>query len=136
MGGADASCKPQTIWALDELLPAAQAERNLSGRLFMTTNAQLEDKLLNASEADIVAETRAPEIEGKSPEELRHLLSLLRKAHDKAKDIAARQQREMRGKAEPHGAKPVQDNLGTKAKAQVLQEAILRVDAELQSRQT
>jgi hypothetical protein len=101
----------------------------------MPTNAQLEDKLLNASEAEIVGATRAPEIEAKSIEELRNLLSLLRKAHDKARDIAARQQREMRGKAEPHGARPVQDNLGTKAKTQVLQDAILRVDAELRGRQ-
>jgi len=136
MGDADAACKTQTIWALDEVLLAAHGDRNQSGRVFMPTNAQLEDKLLNASEADIVGETRGPEIAGKSLEELRNLLTLLRKAHDKAKDIAARQQREMRGKAEPHGARPVQDNLGTKAKAQVLQEAILRVDAELQSRQT
>ena len=100
----------------------------------MTTNAQLEDRLLNASEVEIVAATRAPEIEGKSIEELRHLLPLLRKAHDKAKDIAARQQREMRGKAEPQGAKPAQDNLGTKAKAEVLADAISRVEAELRRR--
>jgi hypothetical protein len=100
----------------------------------MTTTTQLEDRLLNASEVEIVAATRAPEIEGKSIEELRHLLPLLRKAHDKAKDIAARQQREMRGKADPKGAKPAQDNLGTKAKAEVLGDAIARVEAEIRRR--
>lgn len=97
----------------------------------MTTNAQLEDRLLNASEVEIVAATRPPEIEGKSVDDLRRLLPLLRKAHDKARDIAARQQREMRGKAEPKGARAAQDNLGTKAKAGVLADAIGRVEAEL-----
>jgi hypothetical protein len=100
----------------------------------MSGNDQAEDRLLNASEAEIVAATRGPEIERKSPEELRQTLALLRKAHDRAKDIAARQQREMRGKADPRGVEPAQDNLGTRAKAQALQDAIGRVDAELQRR--
>lgn len=101
----------------------------------MSSNQQAEDRLLNASEAEIVAATRGAEIQGKTSEELRHLLGLLRKAHDRARDIAARQQREIRGKVEPQGARPVQDNLGTLAKTQALHDAIARVDAELQRRE-
>ena len=65
----------------------------------MPTNAQLEDKLLNASEADIVAETRAPKIARQSRlEELRNLADLLR-AHDKAKELPRASSREILGKA-------------------------------------
>jgi hypothetical protein len=41
----------------------------------------------------------------------------------------------MRGKAEPRGAKPAQDNLGTVAKAQALRGALERVEAELHRRE-
>lgn len=37
-------------------------------------------------------------------------------------DVAARQKREMRGKAEPHGVKPSHDNAGTIGKAEALEE--------------
>ena len=46
-----------------------------------------------------------------------------------------RQAREMRGKADPHGAKPAKDNLGTVAKAQALGDALQRVEAELSRRE-
>ena len=59
----------------------------------------------------------------------------LRRARDKAKDVAARRKREMRGKAHPRGAKPTRDNTGTLAKAQVLVEAIQRVEEELSRRE-
>jgi hypothetical protein len=41
----------------------------------------------------------------------------------------------MRGKAEPHGARPATDNLGTVGKAQALREALDRVEAELRRRE-
>jgi hypothetical protein len=46
-----------------------------------------------------------------------------------------RQQREMRGKAEPHGAQPATDATGSIAKTQALLEAIQRVDQELSRRE-
>ncbi len=94
-----------------------------------------EERLLNASELEMVATTKPPGIEQQSKEELKALLHRLRQAHRRANDIAARQQREIRGKAEPHGAKPVKENAGTAAKAQVLFEAIQRLDAELSRRE-
>ena len=94
-----------------------------------------EDRLLNASELAMVAATKPPEIEQQSKEELKALLHRLRQAHSRANDIAARQQREIRGKAEPHGARPVKENAGSAAKAQALFEAIQRLDAELSRRE-
>ncbi len=68
-------------------------------------------------------------------DQLKSLGKRLRQAHGRTKDIAARQQREMRGKADPHGAGPAQDNTGSMAKVQVLFEAIQRLDAELSRRE-
>ena len=41
----------------------------------------------------------------------------------------------MRGKANPRGTKPTQDNTGTLAKAQVLRDAIERVEVKLDRRE-
>ena len=101
----------------------------------MSAKAESEARLLSAAELEIVNATREPEIGQLSLEQLKSLGRRLRQAHDRAKDIGARQQREMRGKADPHGAKPVQDNTGTMAKVQVLFEAIQRLDAELSRRE-
>lgn len=83
----------------------------------------------------MVAATKPPEIEQQPKDELRALLHRLRQAHGRATDIAARQQREIRGKAEPHGSRPVKENAGSAAKAQALFEAIQRLDKELSRRE-
>ena len=93
-----------------------------------------EERALNAAELAMVNETRPPVIEQKTREELTALIHRLRQAHSKALDIANRQKREMRGKAPPRGATPARENAGTVAKAQTLQEAILRVDQEIAKR--
>lgn len=96
--------------------------------------AKLEARLLTAAELALVAFTRPPEIERQSADELKGISRRLREAHDRARAIGTRQAREMRGKAEPHGAKPATDNLGAVAKAQALREALDRVEAELRRR--
>ncbi len=101
----------------------------------MSAKAESEARLLNAAELESVNATREPEIRQLSLEQLKSLGKRLRQSHDRAKDIGARQQREMRGKAEPRGAKPAQDNTGTMAKVQALFEAIQRLDAELSRRE-
>jgi AraC-like DNA-binding protein len=68
-----------------------------------------------AGELALVAVTRPPELERQSLDALKAAARRLREAHDRAKGIGTRQAREMRGKAEPHGAKPARDNLGTVA---------------------
>ena len=100
----------------------------------MSAKAESEARLLSAAELEIVNATRNPEIGQLSSEELKSVGRRLRQAHSRAKDIGARQQREMRGK-DPHGTKPAQDNTGTMAKVQVLFEAIQRLDAELSRRE-
>jgi hypothetical protein len=100
----------------------------------MTAKAESENRLLNAAELELVEATREAEIGNLSSEQLKTIGRRLREAHAKAKDIAARQQREIRGKAEPHGARPASDNTGTLAKAEVLADAIRRLDAELSRR--
>lgn len=100
----------------------------------MNDAAKLEAELLAAAELALVAVTRPPEIERQSVDELKAAARRLREAHERAKGIGTRQAREMRGKAEPHGAKPAKDNLGTVAKAQALRDALERVEAELRRR--
>jgi len=97
----------------------------------MSAKADLEARLLKANELDIVNATRHPNIKQLPVEELKIIVQRLRKAHARSKDIGAQQKREMRGKADPRGAKRTQDNTGTLLKAQMLREAIERVRAEL-----
>jgi hypothetical protein len=100
----------------------------------MNDAARLEARLLTDAELALVAVSRPPEIERQSVDQLKAVARRLREAHDRAKAIGTRQAREMRGKAEPRGAKPAKDNLGTVAKAQALREALERVEAELRRR--
>jgi hypothetical protein len=100
----------------------------------MSDAAKLEARLLTAAENELVAVTRPPEIERQSVDELKAAARRLREAHDRAKAIGTRQAREMRGKAEPHGATLAKDNLGTVAKAQALRDALDRVEAQLRRR--
>jgi hypothetical protein len=101
----------------------------------MSDQTKLEARLLSAAELEVVNATRPPAIEQASDEQLKVLAQRLRRARDRAKDIGARQKREMRGKADPRGTKPTRDNTGTLAKAQVLGEAIERVEEELSRRE-
>jgi hypothetical protein len=101
----------------------------------MSDQTKLEARLLTAAELEVVNATRPPAIEQASDEQLKVLAQRLRRARDRAKDIGARQKREMRGKADPRGTKPTRDNTGTLAKAQVLGEAIERVEEELSRRE-
>ena len=75
----------------------------------MSANPEPEDRALNAAELEMVKATRPTAIEQKTQEDLKSLARRLRQAHSRARDISMRQQREMRGKAEPHGAQPATD---------------------------
>jgi hypothetical protein len=100
----------------------------------MNEAAKLEARLLTASELELVALARPPEIERQSADELKAVVRRLREALNRAKAIAARQRREIRGKAAPHGARAAKDNLGTIGKAEALREALERVEAEQRRR--
>ena len=101
----------------------------------MSKKLQSESRWLDSSESEIVSATLPPEIEQQSIDQLKTLTHRLRQAHSRAKDISARQQREILGKADPRGAKRVQDNAGSVEKVRVLFEAIQRVDGELSGRE-
>jgi hypothetical protein len=100
----------------------------------MNDASKEEARLLSGVELELVAVTRPSEIERQSVDE-KAAARRLREAHDRARGIGTRQAREMRGKAEPRGAKPAKDNSGTVAKAQALRDALDRVEAELSRRE-
>lgn len=96
----------------------------------MAQSSKATARLLDKAELDLVARTQRGAIGALPDDELRDLAAKLRDRRDKARDGARRQKREMRGKAEPKGAKPASDNSGTKAKADALTAALKRVGAE------
>ena len=100
----------------------------------MRATAEPESRALNASELEMVSFTQYA-IEQLPIEQLKAVGRRLRQAHVRAKDISARQQREIRGKVDPRGANPTQDNSGTMAKVEVLHEALRRVEDELRRRE-
>jgi hypothetical protein len=100
----------------------------------MSGSADADNRALNAAELDLVKETLPPAIDGKTSEELKALAHRLRTAYQRARDIAQRQQREIRGKAEPHASRPATDAAGSVAKTEALMEAIRRVDEALSRR--
>jgi hypothetical protein len=95
-----------------------------------------ESRALSAAELELVNATQSPGLEQLALPELKTLIGRLRQAHSRAKDIVARQRREIRGKSEPRGARPVQDDTGSMAKAQALFEALQRADGEIARRET
>jgi hypothetical protein len=101
----------------------------------MSDETKFEARLLSAAELEAVNATRPPAIEQASDQQLNALAQRLRRARDRAKDIGARQKREMRGKTDPRGTKSIRDNTGTLAKAQLLVQAIERVEEELSRRE-
>jgi hypothetical protein len=96
----------------------------------MAQSSKATARLLDKAEADLVARSQRGAIGALPDNELRDLAAKLRERRDKARDGARRQKREMRGKAEPKGAKAASDNTGTKAKADALTAALKRVGAE------
>lgn len=69
----------------------------------MSKKSQPESRWLDSSESEIVNATHSPEIEQQSTGQLKALTHRLRQTHARAKDISARQQREILGKADPRG---------------------------------
>ena len=93
----------------------------------MNPSAEDKQRLLNLAERDMLAQTQPAMLAGMSVEDLQSIGKRLRSARDRYRRIAARQQREMRGKAEPKGATPARDNTGSVGKVEVLVEALKRV---------
>jgi hypothetical protein len=95
-----------------------------------------ERQVLDAGEIALIEASHHPRL-GETPDkELHELRKLIRDRRDRARDIAARQRREMRGKADPRGARPAADNTGTRKKRDVLAAAMQRINREATRRET
>lgn len=90
-----------------------------------------EKRILTQDEFEVVARTHHPAINELDRAQLGEVAKRLRTFRDKARDIANRQRREMRGKAAPHGARPARDNSGTQRKRRVFAAALKRVNREV-----
>jgi hypothetical protein len=97
----------------------------------MDPQSEHEDRLLNAAEREMVAQTRPHSVSQMSQAELQALGRRLREARDRSRRIAGRQQREIRGKTAPRGAVPVRDKAGSLRKTALLVRALQRVTAAL-----
>ncbi|MFN3745388.1 MAG: hypothetical protein ACK4TL_11845 [Hyphomicrobiaceae bacterium] len=93
-----------------------------------------EVRALSDDELEMVVKTHIPLILDLSDAELADLTRQVREKRKRARDIANRQRREMRGKAERPGAAPARDNSGTKHKAAVLAGALKRLNNEKERR--
>ncbi|HEY4848580.1 MAG TPA: hypothetical protein VIH87_12515 [Methylocella sp.] len=101
----------------------------------MARSIKHERRLLGADELTLVEKTHHPALGLLPDQDLAELRKLLRERRDRAQDIAARQRRELRGKAAPKGARAATDDSGTREKRDVLAAAMQRLNKEVTRRQ-
>jgi len=100
----------------------------------MPVSRKQEERALSADERTIVARSRPPALQALSDVELARLVKLLRERRDRARTVAARQRREMRGKARSRGASPSRADDGSALKLTVLSTAARRLASEADRR--
>ncbi|MFN3846663.1 MAG: hypothetical protein ACK4RZ_12720 [Paracoccaceae bacterium] len=81
-------------------------------------------RLLDQDEAQLVEAITRGDLAQMSQSDLSDLIQRLRDRRDRARDLANRQRREVRGKADPSGATPATHNAGNEGKARVLGDAL------------
>ncbi len=101
----------------------------------MARSIKQERRLLGADELTLVEKTHHPALGLLPDRDLAELRKLVRERRDRAQDIAARQRRELRGKAAPKGARAAMDDIGTREKRDVLAAAMQRLNKEVTRRQ-
>ncbi len=101
----------------------------------MAQSIKHERRLLSADELNLVARTHHPALGLLQDQVLRELRRLVRERRDRAQDIAARQRRELRGKAAPKGARAATDDGGTREKHGLLAAALQRLNKETARRE-
>lgn len=102
----------------------------------MSVSRRREQRLLDATEAELVGRSHRPDLGTVGDTQLSELIRLLRERRDRARDVSRRQRREVRGKAAPSGARPASDNTGTREKAALLAAAVKRVSKEQERRRS
>ena len=100
----------------------------------MAITARQEARALSADERELVDKSRPPALRARSDSALATLVKRLRGRRDRARPVAQRQRRELRGKARPRGATPPQADDGSQLKQSVLTAALRRLDAETKRR--
>jgi hypothetical protein len=102
----------------------------------MARTRREEDRLLSADERELVTQAHQPEVKALPDNALADLLQRVRDRRNRARDIAKRQRREMRGRTAPAGVPPAPDNAAWQAKSQMLAAAVKRVNKEMQRRRS
>jgi len=116
-------------------IPGLDSGTDTTARVFMARSIKQESRLLGADELTLVEKTHHPAL-GLLPDgDLAELRKLVRERRDRAQDIAARQRRELRGKAAPKGARAATDDSGTREKRDVLAAALQRLNKEVTRRE-
>jgi hypothetical protein len=88
-----------------------------------------ETRILDSSESEMVAMSRRPQLQELGGKELADLLARLRERRDRARDIANRQRRAVRGKSGDRATFEHAD-AGNRQKAGALAAAVARVNKE------
>jgi hypothetical protein len=100
----------------------------------MATSRQQEARALSADERRLVDGSRPPVVRSLADAELARLLKLVRERRNRARALAERQRRELRGKAKARGSAPSKADEGSRLKLSVLSDALRRLDTETQRR--
>ena len=100
----------------------------------MSRTRREEQRLLSKAEHELVSRTRQPSIKALADSDLSDLVSRLRQQRNRARDIARRKRREMRGKAGPSGIAPASDDSGSQGKRDLLAAALKRANKERERR--
>ena len=101
----------------------------------MARSLKHERQVLSADELSLVEKTHHPALGLLPDRDLAELRKLVRERRDRAQTIAARQRRELRGKAAPKGARATTDDSGTREKRDLLAAAVQRLNKETARRQ-
>jgi hypothetical protein len=96
----------------------------------MAITKKQELRALSADERELVDMSGARAVKSLTDAQLSGLVKRLRTKRDRARTMAERQRRELRGKATPRGATPPKADDGSRLKLTILTEALARLDAE------
>jgi len=100
----------------------------------MASSRKLEARALSANERELVEKSRPPAVRSLTDAQLTSLVKRTRERRNRARTMADRQRRELRGKAKARGAAPSKADEGTRLKLSVLTTALGRLDAETERR--
>lgn len=100
----------------------------------MPKSPKQEARALSADERELVAKSRPPALQSLTDSVLATLVKRMRERRNRARTVADRQRRELRGKARARGATPSKADEGSRLKLSVLTTALQRLEAEIQRR--